>query len=89
MSNQIISLFMLRFTLFSLICLLSLLPVRSQTDCPNPYDGNGDGAVTGIDLLGLLLVFGDFDLDLACEGLCIGGEAGLPRLVREHAHVYI
>ena len=63
MSNQVISLFMLRFTLFSLICLLSLLPVRSQTDCPNPYDGNGDGAVTVIDLLGLLLVFGDFDLD--------------------------
>ena len=35
----------------------------AQTDCPNPYDGNGDGAVTINDLLDLLGLFGDVDTD--------------------------
>ncbi|PCJ81543.1 MAG: hypothetical protein COA49_05485 [Bacteroidetes bacterium] len=34
-----------------------------QTSCPNPYDGNSDGAVTINDLLDLLGVFGDTDTD--------------------------
>ena len=34
-----------------------------QSDCPNPYDGNGDGAVTISDLLDLLGLFGDTDID--------------------------
>ena len=36
----------------------------AQSDCPNPYDGNGDGAVTINDLLDLLGLFGDVDTDL-------------------------
>ena len=40
-------------------CSLSL----AQSDCPNPYDGNGDGAVTINDLLDLLGLFGDVDTD--------------------------
>ena len=35
----------------------------AQSDCPNPYDGNGDGAVTINDLLDLLGLFGDVDTD--------------------------
>ena len=41
-------------------CSLSL----AQSDCTNPYDGNGDGAVTINDLLDLLGLFGDVDTDL-------------------------
>lgn len=37
--------------------------VWAQTDCPNPYDGNGDGAVAISDLLDLLSLFGDSDSD--------------------------
>jgi uncharacterized protein (TIGR02145 family) len=36
----------------------------AQTDCTNPYDGNGDGAVTISDLLDLLGLFGDSDSDV-------------------------
>ena len=46
------------FFLASFGCLLF-----AQSDCPNPYDGNGDGAVTINDLLDLLGLFGDVDTD--------------------------
>ena len=46
--------------LLASFCSLSL----AQSDCPNPYDGNGDGAVTINDLLDLLGLFGDVDTDL-------------------------
>ncbi len=39
-------------------------PGLAQTGCPNPYDGNGDGAVTIADLLDLLGLYGDTDSDL-------------------------
>lgn len=39
------------------------LPAISQTSCPNVYDSNGDGAVTITDLIGLLIVYGDLDID--------------------------
>ena len=45
--------------LLASFCSLSL----AQSDCPNPYDGNGDGAVTINDLLDLLGLFGDVDTD--------------------------
>jgi hypothetical protein len=35
----------------------------AQQDCSESYDGNGDGVVAIADLLGLLTVFGDFDVD--------------------------
>jgi len=37
--------------------------VFPQAECPNAYDGNGDGAVTISDLLDLLGLFGDADAD--------------------------
>ncbi len=40
----------------------------AQTDCTNPYDGNGDGAVTISGLLDLLGLFGDPDSDVV--GIC-------------------
>jgi uncharacterized protein (TIGR02145 family) len=40
------------------------IPALAQTGCPNPYDGNGDGAVTIADLLDLLGLYGDTDSDL-------------------------
>ena len=53
---------MKRFLLLStLACLAGAL--SAQTDCTNPYDGNGDGAVTINDLLDLLGLFGDTDTD--------------------------
>ena len=52
--RHVTSLFFLVF-----FCSLSL----AQSDCPNPYDGNGDGAVTINDLLDLLGLFGDVDTD--------------------------
>ena len=45
--------------LLASFCSLSV----AQSDCPNPYDGNGDGAVTINDLLDLLGLFGDVDTD--------------------------
>ncbi|MDA0940258.1 MAG: fibrobacter succinogenes major paralogous domain-containing protein [Bacteroidetes bacterium] len=47
--------------LSTLACLAGAL--SAQTSCPNPYDGNGDGAVTINDLLDLLGLFGDADTD--------------------------
>ena len=35
----------------------------NQDDCPNTFDGDGDGNVAITDLLGLLAVFGDTDQD--------------------------
>ncbi|MGB1480766.1 MAG: fibrobacter succinogenes major paralogous domain-containing protein [Flavobacteriales bacterium] len=43
--------------------LTTATPAFAQTDCTNPYDGNGDGAVTISDLLDLLGLFGDSDSD--------------------------
>ena len=47
--------------LSTLVCFAGAL--SAQTACPNPYDGNGDGAVTISDLLDLLGLFGDADAD--------------------------
>jgi len=44
--------------------LAATTPGLAQTGCPNPYDGNGDGAVTIADLLDLLGLYGDTDSDL-------------------------
>ncbi|MDA0940177.1 MAG: fibrobacter succinogenes major paralogous domain-containing protein [Bacteroidetes bacterium] len=54
---------MKRFLLLlaTLACFAGAL--SAQTACPNPYDGNGDGAVTISDLLDLLGLFGDADAD--------------------------
>lgn len=54
---------MSRFLLIAALWGLPLLSAFAQSDCPNPYDGNNDGAVTVVDLLGLLLYFGDLDVD--------------------------
>ena len=54
---------MSRTFLISALFGLLWMPTWAQTDCPNPYDGNDDGAVTIIDLLGLLMFFGDTDSD--------------------------
>ena len=48
---------------FALLLSASCVTVVGQSDCPNPYDGNGDGAVTISDLLDLLILFGDTDID--------------------------
>ena len=48
---------------FTLLLAASCLTAVGQSDCPNPYDGNGDGAVTVSDLLDLLGLFGDTDID--------------------------
>ena len=53
--------FMNRF--FTLLLAASCLTAVGQSDCPNPYDGNGDGAVSISDLLDLLSLFGDVDTD--------------------------
>ena len=53
--------------MYRLICFIAFLTTISalgQTDCPNTFDGNGDGAVTIPDLLDILVVFGDLDSDL-------------------------
>jgi uncharacterized protein (TIGR02145 family) len=52
----------MRYLLTSLLCVLTL-SLTAQVDCPNPYDGNGDGAIGISDLLGLLALFGDVDSD--------------------------
>jgi uncharacterized protein (TIGR02145 family) len=44
------------------LCFLAL-SLSAQEDCPNTYDGNGDGNVNINDLLDLLAVFGDSDTD--------------------------
>ena len=44
------------------LCFLAL-SLSAQVDCPNTYDGNGDGNVNINDLLDLLAVFGDSDTD--------------------------
>ena len=43
--------------------------LSAQTDCTNPYDGNGDGAVTISDLLDLQGLFGDSDSDGICDNV--------------------
>ena len=58
---------MTRFFIFLLTTAVSLAattPALAQTGCPNPYDGNGDRAVTIADLLDLLSLYGDTDSDL-------------------------
>ena len=44
------------------LCFLTL-SFTAQVDCPNPYDGNGDGNVSIGDFLEMLAVFGDTDTD--------------------------
>ena len=53
---------MRRFFILSTLSFFALT-LSAQTGCPNPYDGNGDGAVTISDLLDLLGLFGDTDID--------------------------
>ena len=48
---------------FTLLLAASCLTAVGQSDCPNPYDGNGDGAISISDLLDLLSMFGDVDTD--------------------------
>jgi uncharacterized protein (TIGR02145 family) len=52
----------MRYLLTSLLCVLTL-SLTAQDDCPNPFDGNGNGHVGITDLLDLLAVFGDLDED--------------------------
>jgi uncharacterized protein (TIGR02145 family) len=52
----------MRYLLTSLLCVLTL-SLTAQVDCPNPYDGNGDGNVSIGDFLEMLSVFGDTDTD--------------------------
>jgi uncharacterized protein (TIGR02145 family) len=52
----------MRYLLTSLLSVLTL-SLTAQVDCPNTYDGNGDGNVSINDLLDLLAVFGDSDSD--------------------------
>jgi uncharacterized protein (TIGR02145 family) len=52
----------MRTLLTSLLCVFTL-SFTAQIDCPNPYDGNGDGNVSINDFLEMLSVFGDTDTD--------------------------
>ena len=52
----------MRYLLTSLFCVFTL-SLAAQVDCPNPYDGNGDGNVSIGDFLEMLAVFGDTDTD--------------------------
>ena len=52
------------FLFAAAVGLFATTSALAQTDCPNPYDGNGDGAVTIADLLDLLGLYGDTDSDL-------------------------
>jgi uncharacterized protein (TIGR02145 family) len=52
----------MRYLLTSLLCVFTL-SLTAQVDCPNPYDGNGDGNVSIGDFLEMLAVFGDTDTD--------------------------
>jgi uncharacterized protein (TIGR02145 family) len=52
------------FLLATAVSFAATTPALAQTGCPNPYDGNGDGAVTIADLLDLLGLYGDTDSDL-------------------------
>ena len=52
----------MRYLLASLLCVFTL-SLTAQVDCPNPYDGNGDGNVSIGDFLEMLAVFGDTDTD--------------------------
>ncbi|PCJ81541.1 MAG: hypothetical protein COA49_05475 [Bacteroidetes bacterium] len=58
---------MKNFTNFTLALLVTFIVTpftfQAQTTCPNPYDGNSDGAITINDLLDLLGLFGDTDSD--------------------------
>ena len=54
---------MLRFVFISMFSVFCCFSVHSQSDCPNPFDGDGDATVTNMDLLGCLAVLGDSDLD--------------------------
>ena len=49
--------------LLTVLALVMSNVVFPQAECPNAYDGNGDGAVTISDLLDLLGLFGDADAD--------------------------
>ena len=49
--------------LLTVLALVISNVVFPQAECPNAYDGNGDGAVTISDLLDLLGLFGDADAD--------------------------
>ncbi|MBT7652239.1 MAG: hypothetical protein HN563_02885 [Flavobacteriales bacterium] len=48
---------------FTLTLCVFTLSLTAQVDCPNPYDGNGDGNVSIGDFLEMLAVFGDTDTD--------------------------
>ncbi len=52
----------MRYLLTFLLCVMTL-SLTAQVDCPNPYDGNGDGNVSINDFLEMLSVFGDTDTD--------------------------
>ena len=52
----------MRYLLTSLLCVFTL-SLTAQVDCPNTYDGDGNGAIGISDLLGLLALFGDADTD--------------------------
>ena len=49
--------------LLTVLALVMSSVVFPQAECPNAYDGNGDGVVTISDLLDLLGLFGDADTD--------------------------
>ena len=68
---------MKRFLLFATLvgCAGAL---SAQTDCTTPYDSNGDGAVTILDLLDLLGLFGDPDSDV--DGICDNVDADKGRV---------
>lgn len=46
--------------------LISSLTVQSQGTCVSDYDGNSDGQITILDLIGLLTAYGDTDVDADC-----------------------
>ena len=52
----------MRYLLTSFLCVFTL-SLTAQVDCPNTYDGDGNGAIGISDLLGLLALFGDADTD--------------------------
>ncbi|HIB77036.1 MAG TPA: hypothetical protein EYO58_05345 [Flavobacteriales bacterium] len=53
----------MRYFITLLLSIVFTSSFLGQTSCPNPYDGNSDGAITINDLLDLLGLFGDTDTD--------------------------
>ena len=52
----------MRYLLASLLYVFTQ-SLTAQVDCPNAYDGNGDGAIGISDLLEFLVLYGDVDSD--------------------------